>query len=211
MIVMKRLPDGRKRVVQTTSGSCASVFPSVWDHIVVWHQEGVCHGHRGSDVMMFDAGTGKITQVTHNHGASEAVTNGRYVAWKQGTAGSSRFGDAGYMILLDLETGKRTAIDPPPYGCKPPECIGDDFPLIGSRLLAWRAGGGAKIVVRDLKTGHNYVAARDANLHGPGLPGQVSGRRIVLGRLLATAPPGQLRPRYRRRDHSLALEKSGHR
>ena len=107
--------------------------------------------------------TDKSMRITTNHGSSEPVTNGRYVAWKQGPPGMTRFGVA-EIALVDLKTGKRSPVSLGLRGTYLTNC-GDgwhkiqqceDQPVITSDILEW-SGSEVGPILRDLKSGKEFV------------------------------------------------------
>ena len=174
-ILTRHLPDGPVHTWRVTRGRCSSLWPSVWGQILVWHQEGVCQGHLGADVVLVNMETRTLRFLTHNHGSSEAVTNGRYVAWRQGKAGTTPYTQVARMTLLTLASGTRQFFKP----LFPHQDVDDQFPVMTSRVLAWETEIVSVIGARDLGTGKVYAAyyrTEHQNIVGMG---QAWGRRIA--------------------------------
>lgn len=187
-IVVKRLPGGHAQVVRTTRAPCAQAWPDLSGSTLVWHQEGRCGGQLGTDVFLDDLGLGVPRALTASHRASEAVTNGRYVAWKDAP---NRL-ENGSIVLMDLRTRTETTVSRPAWqqpGCVTPgggtsPCATQ--PEITSRVVSWLESNGDVVVARDLQTGHLYVLAVS---HGvatsrsgrwiTGLNGPSAGHRVV--------------------------------
>jgi len=159
-VAVERLPHGRPRIIRQTLTPCSSIWPSIAGSVVAWTQEGTCPGHLGSDVILYNLKTSKTVEITHNHGSSEAVTNGKYVAWEQGPAGSGRF-DYGAIMLRNLKSGKVNPISRRPVDKSDPHCAKGrnsietcaDWPVISDDVAAWMDAGQLDIVARDLRTG----------------------------------------------------------
>ena len=181
-IQLKRLPNGPITTVIATRAPCNETWPSLWGRVLVWQQEGVCNGHTGSDVLMFDRTTGRVRVLTTNHRGSEGTTNGRYVAWKDA---ADRFWN-GVIMLMDLRTGQITVSSHRPLhepGC--PRVTGHDWdqcaaePIMGGDVLTWLTRGGGMVVTSDLQTGQQYVLDDDAHGLVPNHIGQSWGKRVV--------------------------------
>jgi hypothetical protein len=186
-IATRSLPRGRRQIITSTHGQCGSLWPSIWDRTVVWFQEGVCGGHRGNDVMVYDGATGKIRQLTHDHLSSIAVTNGRYVAWMYP---GTRFTSGESIILLDLKTGRRRAasavLGPWRPECRSREvdtCATGNGPVITTRVLVWVTYGpqapDESVMALDLGPNHQYRMSRDNQFWYGFAPGPSSGSRAV--------------------------------
>ena len=164
-IMVRHLSLGGTHRVASRRGLCQVDWPSIWGRVVVYETEGTCPGwgRSGSDVWLMHLADGRSTQVTRNHGSSEPVTNGRYMAWKQGPPGATRFGP-GKIVLLDLKTGKRSAVSLGLRGTYLTDCWDgwheieqcEDQPVITSRILEW-SGLEVGPILRDLKSGKEYV------------------------------------------------------
>jgi hypothetical protein len=199
-VLAKSLPNSRIRVLARNRGRCQADWPNAWGNMVVFQREGPCFTRvGGSDVYLANLTTGRVRPLTTNHLASEPVTNGKLVAFKQGPGhkGSSRFSD-GAIMLMNLRTRKvwpaslnlqlfmhgkyvpTCTFPPQPQPHRVEYC--DDQPAIGSGAVAWDMGGGI-IVARDLSTGREYLVTESSSQHSPSPLSQeaVSGHRIVWG------------------------------
>lgn len=178
IVAAMQLPSGRHRIVASTRYPCASMEPSVWGHIAVWHQEGKCEGHVGNDVMLGNLATGKTRQLTFDHRSSSATTNGRYVAW---LFGGSRF-DGGRVMLLNLRTGKRVVASRncpkrPGAWCKGRIDNSAAVPTMGSGVLMWKSI--SFLAARDLASGREYVVLWDSTARTFSNPYATDGKRVV--------------------------------
>ncbi|HEV3310436.1 MAG TPA: hypothetical protein VG815_07955, partial [Chloroflexota bacterium] len=81
-IALVKLGSRHSRILYSTRRGCSATFVSVWANTVAWHDEGACWPHRsGSNIMMENLATRRVSQLTHNGISSTPATNGRYVAW----------------------------------------------------------------------------------------------------------------------------------
>jgi hypothetical protein len=186
-IATRSLPRGPRHIISSTRGQCGSLDPSIWGRTVVWFQEGICNGHRGNDVVIFDGATGKIRQLTHDHQSSTAVTDGRYVAWKYP---GDRFAVNVTFEMLDLKTGRKRPASLV-LGRWRPECrsgIVDTCaygvsPSITSRLLTWSTTGNqgpdGTVMALDLTRGRQYQLSGVSPMWYGYAPGPSSGSRAV--------------------------------
>lgn len=190
-VMVRQLPFGRLRTVRHSYGKCVADWPSLSGNLVVFQMEGHCWGKNrskvGSDVYAKDLASGRIWAVTADHGSSEPVTNGSYIAWKHGRPGSTRWTD-GTIMLLDRRTGKRGAVSLRGAGKNHPVCWPKDTeietcadqPEISNSLLEWTIDNGGTILIRNLHTGGESVFIVPIHSrHSPTRPLNVSGHRLV--------------------------------
>jgi hypothetical protein len=190
-VLTESLPAGRREIVRRTYGRCAADWPSVWGSLVVYQMEGYCWGRDdsrvGSDVIAEDLAAHKTWAVTTNHGSSEPVTNGRYIAWKEAAAGATRWKD-GAIMLLDRVTGKRGPVSLRTTGRNHPACWPRDTrvetcadqPEISSQVLEWTIDNGGAVLAKDLATGNEYYFSVPLGSHHLATrPLCVSGRHVV--------------------------------
>lgn len=179
-IQLRYLSTGASRTIGQSTAPCLQYWPSLAPNVLVWHEEGVCAGVAGSDVLLFDRSTHKIRHLTADHRASEPTTNGQYVAWKDAPG---RF-DGGTIILLNLRTGQRAVASGKPSkktGCQS-QTTGrqwitcDVTPTMTSTALVWLAGNGATVMAYDLSTGRRRILQTT-------VPG-----KVIPGLLGASAP-----------------------
>jgi hypothetical protein len=197
------LATSRSRVVVSTSAPClAADWVSIWGEKLAFQEEGTCPTHRESDIFIADLSSGRVRRVTDNRQSSDAVTNGRYVAFKHG---GNRFND-GVIELLDLRTGhlkpvsrvlgrwltscfanRQHTID---------KCTDGNGPVISADFVAWQTAGAAvgmadSLMAMDLATGKQYILAPGLASLIPWRLGRPWGRRAVWvechGMLEATA------------------------
>jgi hypothetical protein len=186
-VATRSLPAGKRHIITSTYGRCGSLWPSIWGRTVVWFQEGVCQGHHGNDVMMYDVATGRIRQLTHDHKSSMGVTNGRYVAWKYP---GDRFQVNVTFMLLDLKTGRRRpaslVLGRWTPGCRTGNvdtCAFGNSPVLTSRLLVWGTEGpqapDETVMALDLRRDKQYRLSLDNQVWYGSDPGPGSGLRAV--------------------------------